>query len=137
GRGDDDGERDRGPRPHPRLVRGSLAVPGRRGGDRAAGPGAHALSPHQRRRPRAGSATDRCAPVGRPTTAAAAASYRRGPRDGAAPSDRWRGPPLLSGADHETGQLHAMGDGATPFAGAMALGAVGDADLAERVAFAI
>ena len=50
---------------------------------------------------------------------------------------RLRLPPLLIGADHETGQLHAMGDGATPFAGAMALGAVGDIDLAERVAFAI
>jgi beta-N-acetylhexosaminidase len=45
--------------------------------------------------------------------------------------------PLLIGADHETGQLHAMGDGATPFAGAMALGAVADDGLAERVAAAI
>ena len=50
---------------------------------------------------------------------------------------RLRLPPPLVGADHETGQLHAMGDGATPFAGAMALGAVGDVDLAERVAAAI
>jgi beta-N-acetylhexosaminidase len=46
-------------------------------------------------------------------------------------------PPLLIGADHETGQLHAMGDDATPFAGAMALGAAGDDALAERVAVAI
>jgi beta-N-acetylhexosaminidase len=46
-------------------------------------------------------------------------------------------PRLLIGADHETGQLNAMGDGATPFAGAMALGAVGDPDLAERVTAAI
>jgi len=46
-------------------------------------------------------------------------------------------PPLLIGADHETGQLHALGDDATPFAGAMALGATGDADLAERVGRAI
>jgi len=46
-------------------------------------------------------------------------------------------PPLLIGADHETGQLHAMGDGATPFAGAMALGATADPDLAERVGAAI
>jgi beta-N-acetylhexosaminidase len=46
-------------------------------------------------------------------------------------------PPLLIGADHETGQLHAMGDDATPFAGAMALGAVGDVELAERVGAAI
>jgi beta-N-acetylhexosaminidase len=45
-------------------------------------------------------------------------------------------PPILVAADHETGQLHAMGDGATAFAGAMAIGAAADADLAERVAFA-
>ncbi len=46
-------------------------------------------------------------------------------------------PPLVIAADHETGQLHALGDDATPFAGAMALGATGDADLAERVGQAI
>ncbi|MEA2549047.1 MAG: beta-N-acetylhexosaminidase [Chloroflexota bacterium] len=46
-------------------------------------------------------------------------------------------PPLLVGADHETGQLHALGDDATPFAGAMALGATGDLELAERVSRAI
>jgi beta-N-acetylhexosaminidase len=46
-------------------------------------------------------------------------------------------PPLLIGADHETGQLHAMGDDATAFAGAMALGATGDEGLAERVGQAI
>ena len=46
-------------------------------------------------------------------------------------------PPLLIAADHETGQLHALGDDATPFAGAMAVGAAGDADLAERVAATI
>ena len=46
-------------------------------------------------------------------------------------------PPLVIGADHETGQLHAMGPGATAFAGAMALGAVGDVALAERVGAAI
>jgi beta-N-acetylhexosaminidase len=46
-------------------------------------------------------------------------------------------PPLLIAADHETGQLHAMGEGPTPFAGAMAVGAAGDPDLADRVAFAI
>jgi len=46
-------------------------------------------------------------------------------------------PPLLVGADHETGQLHAMGDDATAFAGAMALGAVGDETLTERVGAAI
>ena len=46
-------------------------------------------------------------------------------------------PALLIGADHETGQLHAMGPGATAFAGAMALGAVGDVALTERVGRAI
>jgi beta-N-acetylhexosaminidase len=46
-------------------------------------------------------------------------------------------PRLIIAADHETGQLHAMGDDATPFAGAMALGATGDALLAEQVARAI
>ena len=46
-------------------------------------------------------------------------------------------PPLIVAADHETGQLHAMGEDATPFAGAMALGAVGDEALAERVGAAI
>ena len=46
-------------------------------------------------------------------------------------------PPLVIAADHETGQLHALGDDATPFAGAIALGATGDADLAERVGRAI
>ncbi len=45
--------------------------------------------------------------------------------------------PLLIAADQETGQLVGMGDDTTPFAGAMALGAVGDEDLAERVARAI
>lgn len=41
-------------------------------------------------------------------------------------------PPLLVAADQEGGQLGALG-GATPFAGNMALGAVGDEDLAQRV----
>ncbi|HEY7131601.1 MAG TPA: glycoside hydrolase family 3 N-terminal domain-containing protein, partial [Candidatus Limnocylindrales bacterium] len=43
-------------------------------------------------------------------------------------------PPLLVAADQEGGQLIGLGDGTTQFAGAMALGAAGDADLAERVA---
>ncbi len=43
-------------------------------------------------------------------------------------------PPLLVAADQETGQLVGLGDGTTQFAGAMALGAAGDEDLAERVA---
>jgi beta-N-acetylhexosaminidase len=45
--------------------------------------------------------------------------------------------PLVIAADHETGQLHALGDDATPFAGAMGLGATGDTGLAERVGRAI
>ncbi len=45
--------------------------------------------------------------------------------------------PLLVAADQEGGQLLALGDGPTAFAGNMALGAVGDADLAERVGEAI
>ncbi len=43
-------------------------------------------------------------------------------------------PPVLIAADQEGGQLIALGDGTTQFAGAMALGATGDAVLAERVA---
>ena len=42
--------------------------------------------------------------------------------------------PLLIAADQEGGQLIGLGDETTPFAGAMALGAATDADLAERVA---
>ena len=44
--------------------------------------------------------------------------------------------PLLIATDAEGGQLNALGDGPTEFAGAMALGAVGDADLVRRVASA-
>ena len=43
-------------------------------------------------------------------------------------------PPVLVAADQEGGQLVALGQGTTQFAGAMALGATGDEDLAERVA---
>ncbi len=43
-----------------------------------------------------------------------------------------RGPALI-GADQEGGQLVALATGTTAFAGAMALGAVGDPDLARRV----
>jgi beta-N-acetylhexosaminidase len=46
-------------------------------------------------------------------------------------------PPLLVAADQEGGQLVALGDGTTPFAGPMALGATGDVVLAERVAGAM
>lgn len=41
--------------------------------------------------------------------------------------------PLLVAADQEGGQLIALGDGPTAFAGNMALGATGDPELAERV----
>jgi beta-N-acetylhexosaminidase len=43
------------------------------------------------------------------------------------------GLPILVAADHEGGQMLALGTGATPFAGNMALGAAGDEALAERV----
>jgi beta-N-acetylhexosaminidase len=45
--------------------------------------------------------------------------------------------PLLIAADQEAGQLLALGDATTPFAGNMALGAVDDERLTERVAAAI
>lgn len=47
------------------------------------------------------------------------------------------GRPLLIAADQEGGQLNGLGDGVTPFAGNMALGAAGDPALTERVARAI
>jgi beta-N-acetylhexosaminidase len=47
------------------------------------------------------------------------------------------GLPLLVAADQECGQLLALGEGTTPFAGNMALGATRDEALAERVAAAI
>jgi beta-N-acetylhexosaminidase len=50
---------------------------------------------------------------------------------GARPADA---APLLIAADQEGGQLVALGGGTTQFAGPMALGATGDAELAERVA---
>jgi beta-N-acetylhexosaminidase len=45
--------------------------------------------------------------------------------------------PLLVSADQEGGQFVSLGDGSTPFPGAMALGATGDPALAERVGAAI
>ncbi len=42
--------------------------------------------------------------------------------------------PLLIATDQEGGQLNALGDGPTAFAGAMAMGAAGDTALVERVA---
>jgi beta-N-acetylhexosaminidase len=41
--------------------------------------------------------------------------------------------PILIAADQEGGQLIGLGDGTTPFAGNMALGATGDSALVERV----
>ena len=63
----------------------------------------------------------------------------RGPpvRRAARPEASRRAAPLLVAADQEGGQLQALGDETTPFAGNMALGAVGDEDLAERVGAAI
>ena len=45
--------------------------------------------------------------------------------------------PFLVAIDQEGGQLAGLGASSTPFAGAMALGAVGDADLTQRVGSAI
>ena len=47
------------------------------------------------------------------------------------------GLPALIAADQEGGQLIALGDGTTPFAGNMALGAADDVELTEAVARAI
>jgi beta-N-acetylhexosaminidase len=47
------------------------------------------------------------------------------------------GLPFLVAIDQEGGQLSGLGAASTPFAGAMALGAVGDKELAERVGAAI
>jgi beta-N-acetylhexosaminidase len=47
------------------------------------------------------------------------------------------GLPILIAADQEGGQLLALGDGWTPFAGPMAIGATGDGTLAQRVGRAI
>src|SRR6187402_3318251 len=47
------------------------------------------------------------------------------------------GAPFLIGLDQEGGQLSALGAASTQFAGAMALGAADDEDLAERVGTAV
>ena len=52
-------------------------------------------------------------------------------------ADRGGSRPLLVAADQEGGQLIGLGDGTTPFAGNMAIGATGDPDLAERIARAV
>jgi beta-N-acetylhexosaminidase len=46
-------------------------------------------------------------------------------------------PPFLIATDQEGGQLMAIGEGATPFPGNLALGATGSEDLAYQVGFAI
>jgi len=63
---------------------------------------------------------------------AAASTHVPGSASGTTPTR-----PLLIAADQEGGQLLALGDGWTPFAGPMAIGATGDAGLAERVGQAI
>ncbi len=65
------------------------------------------------------------------------AAFQRAGAAGAAGLGAAAGLPLLVAADQEGGQFQALGDEATPFAGNMALGAVGDADLAERVGAAV
>lgn len=45
--------------------------------------------------------------------------------------------PLLIAADQETGQLVGLGEDTTPFPGSMALGAIGDDEMTERVATAV
>ncbi len=62
----------------------------------------------------------------------AAIQAAAGERDGGASGPG--GGPLLIAADQEGGQLIGLGDGTTPFAGNMAIGAAGDPDLAERIA---
>ncbi|HEY7600850.1 MAG TPA: glycoside hydrolase family 3 N-terminal domain-containing protein, partial [Candidatus Limnocylindrales bacterium] len=52
----------------------------------------------------------------------------------AAPAGTHGSGPLLIAADQEGGQLVGLGDDSTAFAGAMALGAAADVELAERVA---
>jgi len=54
-----------------------------------------------------------------------------------AAAERLGRPRLFVGVDHETGQLHALGADATPFPGAMALGAADDVALTKRVGVAI
>jgi beta-N-acetylhexosaminidase len=66
--------------------------------------------------------------VHRLTTALQAAARRRAGGDGL---------PLLIATDQEGGQLLALGDGFTPFGSPMAIGAIGDSRLAERVGRAI
>lgn len=74
------------------------------------------------------------AQVRRLTASLQDAAARRGAGD---TRDALEALPLLIALDQEGGQLLALGDGFTPFGGPMAIGATGDADLAERVGRAI
>lgn len=65
------------------------------------------------------------------------AAYDRGDASGAGRARGAGSAPLLVAADQEGGQLQALGEGPTAFAGNMALGAVGDEGLVERVGRAI
>jgi beta-N-acetylhexosaminidase len=64
-------------------------------------------------------------------------AFQRAGAAGAGAIGARAGLPFLVAADQEGGQLQALGDETTGFAGNMALGAVGDVDLAERVGAAI
>lgn len=70
-------------------------------------------------------------------TAGLQAAAREGRGAGGAQAPNGEALPLLIATDQEGGQLLALGDGFTPFAGPMALGATGDSDLAERVGRAV
>ena len=68
---------------------------------------------------------------------AAARAPRGAPAAATAASQASERLPILIAVDQEGGQLLALGDGWTPFGGPMAIGAAGDAGLAERVGRAI
>ena len=70
-------------------------------------------------------------------TGALQAAARRRPGAGGSGASGAGGLPILIATDQEGGQLLALGDGWTPFGGPMAIGATGDAALAERVGRAI
>jgi len=80
---------------------------------------------------RAGAAAPNAAPADLSTGAGSAPGGRAGRPSGAGSG------PMLVAADQEGGQFLALGDGPTAFAGNMALGAVDDEALTERVGFAI
>jgi beta-N-acetylhexosaminidase len=83
------------------------------------------LADRLRRGPAAGVTLFRHRNVGGAATLRALTSELQATRGG--------GPPLLVAADQEGGQFLALGDDATQFPGAMALGATGDPELARRV----